>query len=75
MSEMNTPELRERAAQALAASGERVRQMSAFVGLDGFVDEIVHAVDTRKNATEYTRLNTITDFGDRIKEAAGRSDG
>jgi hypothetical protein len=73
MSEMNTPELRERAAQALNASGERVREMSAFVGLDGFVDEIIHAVDTRKNATEFTRLDTITDFGDRIKEAAGRS--
>jgi sugar/nucleoside kinase (ribokinase family) len=73
MSEMNTPEIRERAAQALNASGERVRQMSAFVGLDGFVDEIIHAVDTRKNATEFTRLDTITDFGDRIKEAAGRS--
>jgi hypothetical protein len=73
MPEMNTPELRERAAQALGASNERVRQMSAFVGLDGFVDEIIHAVDTRKNATEYTRLNTISDFGDRIKEAAGRS--
>jgi hypothetical protein len=73
MSEMNTPELRERAAQALAASASRVRQMSAFVGLDGFVDEIVHAVAMRKSATEYTRLETISDFGDRIKEAAGRS--
>src|SRR3954462_12234536 len=73
MAQMNTPELRERAAQALGAAVERVREMSAFVGLDGFVDEIIHAVDTRKNATEYTRLDTITDFGDRIKEAAGRS--
>jgi sugar/nucleoside kinase (ribokinase family) len=73
MAPINTPELRERAAQALVASADRVRQMSAFVGLDGFVDEIVHAVDTRKNATEYTRLETISDFGDRIKEAAGRS--
>jgi hypothetical protein len=73
MAQMNTPELRERTAQALVASAGRVREMSAFVGLDGFVDEIVHAVDTRKNATEYTRLETISDFGDRIKEAAGRS--
>jgi hypothetical protein len=71
--QMNTPELRERAAQTLAGSVERVRAMSAFVGLDGFVDEIVHAVDTRKNAAEYTRLETISDFGDRIKQAAGRS--
>ncbi|HUS37643.1 MAG TPA: hypothetical protein VM680_20005, partial [Verrucomicrobiae bacterium] len=54
-------------------SAERVRSMSAFVGLDGFVDEIIHAVDTRKNATEFTRLETISDFGGRITEAAGRS--
>jgi sugar/nucleoside kinase (ribokinase family) len=73
MSLMNTPELRDRAAQALDASAERVRGMSAFVGLDGFVDEIIHAVDTRKNATEFTRLETISDFGGRITEAAGRS--
>lgn len=73
MSLMNTPELRDRAAKALDASAERVRSMSAFVGLDGFVDEIIHAVDTRKNATEFTRLETISDFGGRITEAAGRS--
>jgi sugar/nucleoside kinase (ribokinase family) len=73
MSLMNTPELRDRAAKALDASAERVRGMSAFVGLDGFVDEIIHAVDTRKNATEFTRLETISDFGGRITEAAGRS--
>jgi sugar/nucleoside kinase (ribokinase family) len=73
MSLMNTPELRDRAAKALDASAERVRSMSAFVGLDGFVDEIIHAVDTRKNAMEFTRLETISDFGARITEAAGRS--
>src|SRR3954467_12066924 len=73
MAEMNTPELRERAAQALGAAGERVRQMSAFVGLDGFVDEIIHAVDTRTNSEEFTRLQMIADFGDRIKQAAGKS--
>ena len=73
MSLMNTPELRDRAAQALDASAERVRSMSAFVGLDGFVDEIIHAVDTRTNAMEFTRLETISDFGGRITEAAGRS--
>jgi sugar/nucleoside kinase (ribokinase family) len=73
MLQMNTPELRERAAQLLVDSGERVRQMSAFVGLDGFVDEIIHAVDTRSNAQEFTRLQTIANFGDRIKQAAGKS--
>src|SRR5687767_1810300 len=73
MAPMNTPEVRERAAKSLLNSVERVREMSAFVGLDGFVDEIIHAVDTRKNATEFTRLETISDFGGRITEAAGRS--
>jgi hypothetical protein len=70
---MNTPELRERVAKVLAESDGRVGGLSAFVGLDGFVDEIVHAVDTRQDAEHYTRLETITAFGDRIKEAAGRS--
>lgn len=70
---MNTPQLRERAASILNESGERVRGFSAFVGLDGFVDEIIHAVDTRQNAEEYTRLQMIADFGDRIKQAAGKS--
>jgi len=73
MPEMNTPELRERVASALAESIDTVRAMTAFVGLDGFVDEITHAVDTRQNANEYTRLQLIADFGDRIKQAAGKS--
>jgi hypothetical protein len=37
------------------------------------VDEITHAVDTRQNANDYTRLETIDAFGDRIKQAAGKS--
>src|SRR4051794_30700655 len=73
MSDLNTPELREQAARVLSESAQRVRELSAFVGLDGFVDEIIHAVDTRKNAEEFTRLETISNFGDRIKEAAGKS--
>lgn len=70
---MNIPELRERAAARLIESVDRVRTFSAFVGLDGFVDEITHVVDTRENAENYTRLNTITEFGERIKNAAGKS--
>lgn len=73
MLQMNTPELREHAAQLLADSGQRVRNLSAFVGLDGFVDEIIHAVDTRTNSDDFTRLETIDSFGDRIKKAAGKS--
>lgn len=73
MADMNTAELRERVAKALAESDAGVRQMTAFVGLDGFVDEIIHAVDTRQNAENYTRLHLIADFGGRITQAAGKS--
>src|SRR5688572_8773504 len=73
MLQMNTGDLRERTAKALSEANDRVRKMSAFVGLDGFVDEIIHAVNTRKNAEEFTRLQMIADLGGRISEAAGKS--
>jgi len=47
--------------------------MTAFVGLDGFVDEILHVVDKRESAEKYTRLATIHEFSDRLAAAAGRS--
>jgi len=47
--------------------------MSAFVGLDGFVDEILHVVDKRENAERYLRLATIGGFAARLGGAAGRS--
>ena len=39
---MNTPELRARCAAQLQAAADRVTRMNAFIGLDGFVDEILH---------------------------------
>src|SRR5207244_11328553 len=48
-------------------------QMTAFVGLDGFVDEILHVVDKRESAESYTRLPTIRQFLERLGAAAGRS--
>lgn len=47
--------------------------MSAFVGLDGFVDEILHVVDKRDSADSFQRLATISQFAERIGAAAGRS--
>lgn len=73
MADLNTAELRERAARVLTEAEGRVRQMTAFVGLDGFVDEITHAVDTRQDAEHFSRLQTIADFGQRITSAAGKS--
>src|SRR5688500_10600864 len=70
---MNTSPLREECARQLTSLVSKAAGFSAFVGLDGFVDEIVHAVDKRENASEFTRLPTITSFSERIAGAAGRS--
>ena len=70
---MNTPERREKCAGQIVAGAGRASQMTAFVGLDGFVDEIVHAVDKRESAEKYTRLPTIQQFSQRLGAAAGRS--
>jgi sugar/nucleoside kinase (ribokinase family) len=70
---MNTPELRARCANELEAAAGRVPQLTAFVGVDGFVDEILHAVDQRSDPQHYTRIRTIAQFAERLAAAAGRS--
>lgn len=47
--------------------------MTAFVGLDGFVDDILHVVDKRESADKYLRLPTIAQYAERLAAAAGRS--
>ena len=44
-----------------------------LAGLDGFVDTIVHVVDTRKNPDEYERVKMLTDYGNKFIAAAGFS--
>jgi sugar/nucleoside kinase (ribokinase family) len=70
---MNTSELRQRCASQLAVSTARAYELRAFVGLDGFVDEILHVVDKRETADKYHRLALMEQWGDRIRAAAGRS--
>src|SRR5215470_7806243 len=70
---MNTPPLREQCASQLLAGAPRLGAMSAFVGLDGFVDEILHVVDKRESADHFTRLPTIAQLAERLAAAAGRS--
>src|SRR5579872_1858633 len=70
---MNIPELRSHCAQRLLANAGKVKSMSAFVGLDGFVDEILHVVDKRESAEVYHRLPTIARLAERMAGAAGRS--
>src|SRR5215813_3207740 len=70
---MNTTPMREKCAAALSENVKRASQMTAFVGLDGFVDEILHVVDKRESAEKYTRLPTIAQLAERLAAAAGRS--
>ncbi|MDQ3002209.1 MAG: hypothetical protein M3Y08_13230 [Fibrobacterota bacterium] len=61
------------AADAIAARKAVMRTKKFLVGFDGFVDEIIHVVATRKNNHEYKRIETITEFAGRIASAAGKS--
>jgi len=70
---MNTPELRTRGADKLQAATNQVSGFSAFLGLDGFVDEILHVVDKRESADKYQRLTTIAKYASRLAAAAGKS--
>ena len=70
---MNTPELRQRCASQLAGAVNRATELRAFVGLDGFVDEILHVVDKRETADKYQRLALMAQWGGRISAAAGKS--
>ena len=47
--------------------------LNMVMGLDGFVDEILHAVDKRQDYKTYTRIPTITEYANRIAKAAGLS--
>lgn len=70
---IESQEFRAKVAEQLAAQAGAVAKLSAFVGLDGFVDEILHVVDKRLDANRYDRVRTIGDFGQRLTSAAGQS--
>jgi fructose-1-phosphate kinase PfkB-like protein len=65
--------LREQCAQRLLEAAALVPQLTAFVGLDGFVDVIIHVVDKRTNAESFTRMATIEQLAARLAAAAGKS--
>ncbi len=50
-----------------------ITSLSAAVGFDGFVDEIIEVVDRRESFDSYSRMTTIEQFGERISKAAGLS--
>jgi hypothetical protein len=70
---INSPELREKCAQQLLGAADRVKTLTSLVGLDGFIDEIIHAVDKRADADNYTRIPSIAALAERIGAASGKS--
>lgn len=49
------------------------KRLQMVIGFDGFVDEIIHAVDKRQSTTAFTRIETISAFAKRIERASGLS--
>jgi ketohexokinase len=70
---MEAEEFREHCAAKLLKLVEPATHLRAFLGLDGFVDEIIHMVDKRESAESFQRLTTMTKFAERIAAAAGKS--
>lgn len=70
---IDSAQLREQTAQKLVGDTQRAAHMTAFVGMDGFVDEIIHMVDSRQDANTFSRIPTITKLAERIAAAAGKS--
>jgi hypothetical protein len=70
---IDSSELRSQCAQKLEGAVSQVARMRAFVGLDGFVDEILHVVDKRESAERFTRMGTIEQLAERLAGAAGKS--
>jgi hypothetical protein len=61
------------AADALERSTARFTETRFTIGFDGFVDEILHAVATRRDKDTFERIATIPEFAARIGAAAGKS--
>jgi hypothetical protein len=70
---MSSAPLAARAADLLSSRAEVLPRSPTLVGLDGFVDTILHVVGTRESAEKYTRLESMAEFGGKITAAAGLS--
>ncbi len=58
----------------LEKNSARAPSIKTIIGIDGFVDKIVHPVHKRSGPGDhFQRIPTISDFGSRISSAAGKS--
>jgi len=61
------------AAAGLRAFADSIHDTPVMLGFDGFVDAIIAVVDKRHDTERYDRLATLSAFGQRIVDSAGRS--
>ena len=61
------------ASAKLSAVLPTMSSVSAIIGLDGFVDEIIAVVDKRFDRDRYEPMKTISVLGHKILEASGQS--
>lgn len=61
------------AIEQISASRNRLAKVKVLVGLDGFVDTIIHVVGRRESPRKYTRMGQMSEFGRLIGAAAGLS--
>lgn len=59
--------------EQIQGARNRLTRAKVVVGLDGFVDTILHVVKTRESAAKYTRLDSIPEFASKVGAAAGLS--
>jgi len=60
------------AARSLAGVAPSFRP-DVMVGFDGFIDHIIDVVAKRESSTDYQAMATISEFGERVVDAAGKS--
>jgi hypothetical protein len=60
-------------ADRLQKAAKTLAHQPAVVGLDGFVDTILHVVKQRESAAKYTRMSDMRDFAKAIDASAGLS--
>ncbi|MGH8019648.1 MAG: PfkB family carbohydrate kinase [Opitutaceae bacterium] len=65
---------RKRTLEELQKHASRIGSRIALIGFDGFIDKIVHPVSQRQGqGAQFTPMRTISEFGERILGAAGKS--
>ena len=59
--------------EQISSARNRLAKAKVLVGLDGFVDTIIHVVAQRESATKYTRMTAMSEFSRKVGAAAGLS--